>query len=94
MKTTDSQSLLAAYAKTGSEAAFRELLTRYVDLVYSTAVRLVENDADLAKDVTHTVFVDLARKAGYLPRDVMLGGWLHHHTVFVASTILRGERRR
>ena len=94
MKTTDSQRLLAAYAKTGSEAAFRELLTRYIDLVYSAAVRLVENDADLAKDVTQTVFVDLARKARGLSHDVMLGGWLHHHTVFVASTILRGERRR
>jgi RNA polymerase sigma factor (sigma-70 family) len=94
MKTTDSQGLLAAYAKTGSEAAFRELLARYVNLVYSAAVRLVGNDADLAKDVTQTVFVDLARKAPKLPRDVMLGGWLHHHTVFVASTLLRGERCR
>lgn len=94
MKTTDSQSLLAAYAKTGSEAAFRELLTRYIDLVYSAAVRLVGNDADLAKDVTQSVFVNLARKAPLLPNDVMLGGWLHHHTVFVAATLLRGERRR
>ena len=57
-------------------------------------MRLVENDADLAKDVTHTVSVDLARKARDLPHDVRLGGWLHHHTVFVTSTILRGERRR
>ena len=94
MKLTDSQSLLAAYAETGSEPAFRELLTRYVDLVYSAAVRLAGGDADLAKDVTQTVFVDLARKARNLPRDVMLGGWLHRHTVFVASNILRSERRR
>ena len=34
MKTTDCQRLLAAYAETGSEADFRELLTRYIDLVY------------------------------------------------------------
>jgi RNA polymerase sigma factor (sigma-70 family) len=94
MKTTDSQNLLAAYAETGSESAFRELLARYTDLVYSAAVRLAGNDADLAKDVTQTVFVDLARKAPRLPHDVMLGGWLHHHTVFVASTIMRRERRR
>ena len=94
MKTTDSQSLLAAYAKTGSEPAFRELLARYLDLVYSAAVRLVGNDADRAKDVAQTVFVELARKAPTLPHDVMLGGWLHHHTVYVASTLVRGERRR
>lgn len=91
---TESQSLLADYATTGSEPAFRELLTRYIDLVYSAAVRLVGGDTHLAQDVTQTVFIDLARKARTLPRDVLLGGWLHHHTVFVAATIMRGERRR
>jgi RNA polymerase sigma factor (sigma-70 family) len=55
---------------------------------------LVGNDADLAKDVAQTVFIDLARKASNLPADVMLGGWLHRHTVFVASTLMRGARRR
>jgi RNA polymerase sigma factor (sigma-70 family) len=94
MKTTDSGRLLAAYARTASEAAFRELVARYMDLVYSAAVRLVGNDAELAKDVTQTVFAELAKKAPRLPRDVMLGGWLHHHTVYVASTLMRGERRR
>lgn len=42
MDMTDSQKLLAEYVRTGSEAAFRELVARYVDLVYSTALRLVE----------------------------------------------------
>ncbi len=87
---TDSQQLLADFSRTGSEAAFRELLLRYVDLVYSAAVRLVGGDTHLAQDVTQTVFMDLARKAQRLPENVLLGGWLHHHTVFVASTFLRG----
>ena len=91
---SESQRLLAEYANTGSELAFRELLTRYVDLVYSTALRLVGGDAHLAQDVTQTVFADLARKAGTLGKGVMLGGWLHHHAIYVASTTVRGERRR
>ena len=91
---TETQELLASYVRTGSEPAFRELLTRYVDLVYSAAVRLVGGDAYLAKDVVQRVFVDLARMARRLPVDVMLGGWLHRHTCFVASTVMRGERRR
>jgi len=90
----NSQNLLAEYATNGSEAAFRELVGRYLDLVYSTAFRLVDGDAHRAQDVAQTVFVDLARRARMLSKGVMLGGWLHRHTCFVAATLLRGERRR
>src|ERR1035441_8056708 len=91
---TDSQQLLAEYARNGSDAAFGELVTRYVDLVYSTALRLVEGDTHRAEDVAQTVFVDLARVARTLPKDVSLGGWLHRDTCFVAGHAMRGERRR
>src|SRR5690349_4001843 len=91
---TDSQQLLAAYVKTGSEAAFRELLARYIDLVYSTALRLVHGDTHRAEDVAHTVFTDLAREAHTLSSGTMLGGWLHRDTCFVAAKLMRGERRR
>src|SRR5215471_8857696 len=91
---TDGQLLLAEYVRSGSEAAFDELLNRYIDLVFSTAVRLVGGDAHLAEDVAQTVFLDLAITARSLPADVMLGGWLHRHTCFVAKKSLRGERRR
>lgn len=91
---TDSQRLLADYVQTGSDAAFRDLVTRYVDLVYSTALRLVDGDAHRAKDVTQTVFVDLTRAARTLSGEVLLGGWLHRHTCFVAANVMRSERRR
>jgi RNA polymerase sigma factor (sigma-70 family) len=91
---TESQTLLAEYAGTGSEAAFREIVTRYIDFVYSAATRMVEGAPHLAEDVTQIVFADLARKAGSLPREVMLGGWLHRHTCYVAANLMRGERRR
>jgi RNA polymerase sigma factor (sigma-70 family) len=86
--------LLAEYVRNGSEHAFCDLLRRYVDLVYSSAVRLVDGDTHLAEDVAQTVFVDLAKLARTLPQDVMLGGWLHRHTCFVAATTMRGQRRR
>src|ERR1019366_3242575 len=41
-----------------------------------------------------TVFADLARMARRLPADLLLGGWLHRHTCYVAATLLRRERRR
>ncbi len=86
--------LLPEYVKNGSESAFHELVARYVDLVHSTALRLVNGDTHLAEDVTQTVFADLARLARTLSPNVMLGGWLHRHTCFVASNLMRGERRR
>jgi len=91
---TDSQTLLVEYMKSGSEAAFRELVARYLDLVYSTAVRLLGGDTHTAEDVAQTVFVDLARLAKGLSSEVRLGGWLHRHTCYVAAKALRGERRR
>lgn len=91
---TDSPQLLSEYARTGSDAAFRELVSRYVDLVYSTALRLVDSDTHRAEDIAQTVFIDLARMARTFSSDVMLGGWLHRHTCFVASKTMRGERRR
>jgi len=88
---TDSQRLLADYVRNGSEAAFRELVARYIDLTYSTALRLVDGDAHLAQDVTQTVFADLARMARTLSSEVMLGGWLHRHACFVAAKTMRGD---
>src|SRR5262245_22249097 len=91
---TDSQRLLAEYVQTGSDAAFQELISRYIGLVYSTACRLVDGDTHRAEDVSQIVFVDLARTARTLPGDCQLGGWLHRHTCFVAAKTMRGERRR
>lgn len=88
------QALLSEYTQGGSEQAFRELVTSYINFVFSIALRAVGGDRPLAEDVTQTVFTDLARKAPSLPKDVRLGGWLHRHTCFVARKTLRRERRR
>jgi RNA polymerase sigma factor (sigma-70 family) len=93
-KMTDSQKLLAEYARNGSESAFRELVARYINLVYSTALRLVGGNTQLAEDVAQTVFIGLANKGRTLSREVMLGGWLHQHTYHVATRAVRAERRR
>jgi RNA polymerase sigma factor (sigma-70 family) len=98
--------LLNRYAEAGSEAAFGDLVSRHVDLVYSTAVRLVNGDRHLAFDVAQSVFTDLARKAKELGRrrpkqDIdgasapdSLAGWLHTSTRFAASKAVRAEQTR
>ena len=90
----DDEQLLRQYTEEGCESAFGELVTQYIDLVYSAALRVVNGEAQLAQDVTQTVFIDLARKARRLPRGVMLAGWLHRHTCYTAATAVRTERRR
>ena len=90
----DDRQLLQQYADEGSEAAFGELVARYVNLVYSAALRRTGGDAHLAQDVAQLVFTDLARKAGSLPKDVVLSGWLHRASRFAAAQLMRTEHRR
>jgi RNA polymerase sigma factor (sigma-70 family) len=86
--------LLKRYAESGSEDAFAELVRRHLDFVYSTALRSVGRDEQMAKDVTQVVFMDLARKADRLSRRSILTGWLYTSTCFAAATAVRSERRR
>ena len=68
--------LLCRYVKDQAEDAFRELVERHLNFVYSAALRQVNGDAHLARDVTQLVFADLARKAGSLTGRRVLAGWL------------------
>lgn len=86
--------LLARFARTRSEDAFAELVQRYVNLVYSAALRQVGGDTHLAEDVAQTVFTDLARKATALARRPTLTGWLYTSARFAAAKIVRSEHRR
>ncbi len=91
---TDDAQLLRRYTEERAEPAFGELVARHIDLVFSAALRVVGGDRHLAQDVTQTVFADLARKAGNLPHDVVLAGWLYRHACFTAAKAVRAERRR
>src|SRR5215470_10834499 len=86
--------LLQRYAKSRCEASFTELVKRYVDLVYSAALRQVGGDAALAQDVTQSVFIDLARKAASISARTVLTGWLYTSTRYAAAKAVRAEQRR
>ena len=89
--------LLRDYAEHGHEAAFREIVSRYADVVYASAWRQADSP-DLARDIAQSVFTDLARKArslvGTLTGEASLLGWLYRSTRFAALNQLRDDRRR
>lgn len=87
--------LLREYVDRASQSAFRELVDRHIDLVYSAALRQVR-DRHLADEVTQAVFILLARKAPILIHQpqVILAGWLHESTRLTAKNALRMQARR
>ena len=101
MPEMDDIALLRQYAEGNSESAFASLVEKYVNLVYSTALRNAGNP-HAAEEITQAVFIILAKKARSLSRPTMrrgvattvLSGWLYRTTRLTAANFLRGEIRR
>src|SRR3954465_5068861 len=89
---TDFQ-LLREYFDRQSQAAFCELVARYINLVYSSALRQVR-DPHAAEDVTQTVFIILAQKGRQIRAKAVLAGWLLGVTRFASKDHLKRARRR
>ena len=93
MTELNDHELLAQYARTKSEAAFAALVARYVNLVYSAALRFSGNPHH-AEEITQAVFIVLARKAGSLRTGTVLSGWLYQTARLTAANFVKSEIRR
>jgi uncharacterized protein (TIGR03435 family) len=85
--------LLRDYAENQSGDAFEALVSRYVNLVHSAALRQAR-DLHMAEEITQAVFILLARKAGSLSSRTILSGWLYRTAHYVAADALKSQRRR
>jgi RNA polymerase sigma factor (sigma-70 family) len=91
--TPSDAELLRSFTHEQSEAAFAQLVARYVDLVYSSAFRQTSSHA-LAQDITQAIFVILARKASSLRRETVLSGWLFRAVRYAVLDAHKLEKRR
>jgi uncharacterized protein (TIGR03435 family) len=89
----DDLTLLRQYARNDSEDAFTALVSRHVNLVYSVALRQVQ-DTHLAEEITQAVFTILARKADSLGDKTILAGWLCRTARYVAANARKIQYRR
>ena len=91
--TENDQELLRQFTQGKSQDAFTALVNRYVNLVYSAALRQVRSP-ELAKEVSQTVFIELARRAPTLTPGTVVPAWLYKVTRNAAIDVVRRESRR
>jgi RNA polymerase sigma factor (sigma-70 family) len=92
MSDTDLE-LLARFTRKNADEAFTEIVRRYINLVYSAALRQVCSH-QLAEEVTQSAFIKLARNAHNLSPDILLPAWLYTITHHAAIDMVRREARR
>ncbi|MES2708970.1 MAG: sigma-70 family RNA polymerase sigma factor [Verrucomicrobiota bacterium] len=86
--------LLGRFVRNGDEAAFREIVRRYLGLVLGTATRITGRPP-LAEEVAQDVFALMAARAAALLRgQVPLAAWLHRTARFKAMRAVAAEQRR
>ena len=93
MQSTDDSVLLKEYTENHCDEAFAVLVAKYINLVYSIAMRSIGNSS-AAEEITQAVFIIFAQKAGQLRNDKALSSWLFKTTQLTANNFLRSEMRR
>ena len=83
--------LLRKWVEDRDAEAFREIVTRHVNMVFATCRRVSGNAAD-AEDAVQECFLRLATSD--VPGRTSLAGWLHRVATRIALSRLRSDRRR
>jgi RNA polymerase sigma factor (sigma-70 family) len=80
-------------AASEGQDAFKALVERHLNLVYSAALRQVRSP-ELAEEVSQWVFTQLACHSAALKPGTILAAWLHQVTYHAAIDVVRREARR
>ncbi|THU32060.1 RNA polymerase sigma factor [Niastella caeni] len=79
--------------RAGDELAFKSLVASYQDLVYNTALGVVQNSED-AEDVTQEVFIQVYKSIDQFKGDARLSTWIYRITTTKALDHIRSRKRK
>ena len=87
------EQVLVMRAQWGEQDAFRVLVERYQNLVYTLALRMTDN-ADDASDVAQEAFLKAWKGLPRFRMDAKFSSWLYRLTVNAATDLLRRRQKR
>jgi RNA polymerase sigma-70 factor (ECF subfamily) len=77
----------------GEEPAFKELVNRFQDKVYNTALGLLQHQTE-AEDIAQEVFIQVYRSIHHFKGDSLLSTWIYRITVTKSLDHLRSKKRK
>ena len=84
------QPQLIVQLQQGDESAFKKLVDEWQDMVYNTALGIVQN-ADDADDITQEVFIQVYKSVSSFKGDSKFSTWLYRITM-ARRLIMKRER--
>lgn len=79
--------------RAGDELAFKKLVETYQDMVFNTALGIVQNSED-AEDVAQEVFIQVFRSIEQFKGDARLSTWIYRITTTKALDHIRSRKRK
>jgi len=79
--------------RNGEEPVFKELVTRFQDKVFNTALGLLQHHTE-AEDIAQEVFIQVYRSVQQFKGDSLLSTWIYRITVSKSLDHLRSKKRK
>ena len=77
----------------GNEAAFKIMVDRWQNMVYNTALGMLQNERD-AEDIAQEVFVQVFESIGGFKRESKFSTWIYRITVTKSLDSIRKKNRK
>ena len=88
-----SEWLLIEQLKQGNEAAFKTIVEAWQDMVYNTALGIIQNTED-AEDISQEVFVQVYESVHSFKGEAKFSTWLYRITVTKTMDHIRKKKRK